>query len=157
MPSNTFTIENAQLIFKNFSGAPDKFDKVGSPNFHIRVDETLADELRGLGLNVKPLRTHPDDPDDEQFYHIKVKMNFDSRRPPRVVLVTDDGIKSRRQELDKDTVRILDGAHITLADLTLNLYEWEVNGQTGVTPYLQTLYATIELDPIEAKYMSQED
>lgn len=161
MPSNDerlapITIENAKVIFKNFRGAPDKFDKQGHKNFHLLLDENLAEELRGNGFNVKPLRKR--DEDEDQMYHMEVKINMNSRRPPRVVMIgTANGTKLNEVNLDDDTIGILDSSFILTADLTINPYQWEVRGATGTTAYLQTLYITVELDPLEAKYAGTDD
>ena len=150
MADNNITIKDAKLIFKNFRALPDKFDKNGTCRFSILLDEDTAFSVEFIeqGLNVKPLRRRNEE--DPQMYHIPVKVNFESRRPANVVMLND--INDKRTVLDKDSIGILDGSYIKRADCVLNLYRWDVNGKTGVTAYLQTLYATIELDPIEAMY-----
>lgn len=145
------TIEGAQVIFKNFAGAPDKFDKTGHRNFHLLLDEDLASELQDKGFNVKPLRKR--DEDEDQMYHMEVKVNYESRMPPRITMLGSvNGQRINEVLLDEDTVRLLDTSMFVETDLTINPYEWEVRGATGTTAYLKTMYVTVELDPLEAKY-----
>src|SRR5687768_9421033 len=54
--------------------------------------------------------------------------------------------------LGEDEVETLDWVDIETADVTLNPYEWAVNGKTGVKAYLQTLFVKIEEDYLQQKW-----
>ena len=57
-----------------------------------------------------------------------------------------------KTRLNEETIASLDFAEIVDADLIINPYQTEVNGKAWVSAYLQTLFATIREDELEAKY-----
>lgn len=148
-------IEDAQIRFRNFSGVEGQFNKEGDRNFAVLLDQDLANRMTSDGWNVKQLkpREEGDDPQD----YIQVKVNFPklgSRgRPPRVVLVTSKG----KTTLGAEDINILDWADIKKVDLSIRPYEWEVNGKTGITAYLYSIFVTINEDELDLKYADVPD
>jgi hypothetical protein len=78
---------------------------------------------------------------------LPISVNFKGR-PPRIVLITSRG----RTNLDESQVETLDWVDIINVDLIVRPYEWTVNNKSGIKAYLQSLYVTIEEDPLELKY-----
>ena len=73
--NNKLAIDNARIIFKNFTGKDDKFGREGDRSFSIVIeDDALAEQLANDGWNVKPLT--PRDPDEKVNHFIKVKISF---------------------------------------------------------------------------------
>lgn len=143
--SDNITIENARIIFRNFSGEEGRFNAKGDRNFCVLIDAKYADALAKEGWNIKWLRPR-DDEDDQQAY-LPVKVNFNNI-PPKVVLVTSRG----KTRLDEDTVGSLDWAELENVDLIIRPYDWNVNGKTGRKAYLKAGYFTIVEDAFESKY-----
>lgn len=148
--NNKLAIDNARIIFKNFTGKDDKFRSEGDRSFSIVIeDDALAEQLANDGWNVKPLT--PRDPDEKVNHFIKVKISF-RVRPPKIWLLTNH----KRTLLDEDTIATLQYARIENADVVVSPWRWEVNGKTGIAAYLETLYVKIEDDPFADKYADYE-
>lgn len=147
------TIRDAAIIFKNFTGEKKQYNAEGDRNFSVMLNEADALGLQDQGFNVKPIKQREDD--DEQLYHLKVKINF-ANRPPRVWLVSnidpETGIGRSRNMLGEGMVGILDQLESTRVDLTLTPYDWDVNGKSGRTLYLQSLFFTMYEDELEQEY-----
>lgn len=151
-PRNILQIDDATLMFKNFEGRGDKFNREGDRNFSIRIDDPeVADALIAEGWNVKikPGR----DEDEGPFMRLPVKVKF-TDFGPKVYL------KSGRPEpilLDEESIAMLDQIEIECADMDIRPFDWEVNGRTGRTAYLQAGHITQRIDRFAARYAGMHD
>ena len=142
-------IENARIIYRNFSGAGSKFNREGDRNFAVIVPtEELKDELieNGWNVKVKPPREDYEEP----FMFIPVKIKFNNRGPA-VYVESGDSVT----RLTEDTVDMLDEIDIAHVSMDLRPYDWEVNGKTGRTAYLQSIKVTQNIDRFGAMYASE--
>jgi hypothetical protein len=139
-------IENTRLLFRNFKGAKGKFNKAGERSFSCILEEGQAQELIDAGWKVKWLK--PREEDDVPTPFLSVKVNFEGKRPPRIVLITS----KNRTTLDEDTVALVDLANIANVDLIVNPYHWKVEDDTGINAYLKTMFIVIEEDYLDRKY-----
>lgn len=143
---NNINIEGAMIIWKNFSGERDKFNP-GKRGFSVVIDDTvMADELRQEGWNVKdrPLQEGADDSEQEWTLPVKLNMN----RYTQVWLI----VGNHKTLLDEDTVSQLDVIDIVNCDISIRPYEWEMNGRTGITAYVDSMYVTIRENKFAEKY-----
>jgi hypothetical protein len=143
--AKTFMIEDARILFRNFSGREDKYNREGDRNFAVVLPDEVAEQMIQDGWNVRFLDAREEG--DEPTAYISVAVNFNNR-PPRIVLLTS----TTRTQLDERMVEVLDWADIKTADLIARGYDWSVNGKTGTKAYLQSLFVTIEEDALERKY-----
>lgn len=148
--AKTFMVENAQLIFRNFSGKESQYNRTGDRNFAVLLDNDSAERMLADGWNVKFLKSREDGDEDQPYISISVGYKT---KPPRVVMVSSTG----RTNLTEEDVEVLDWVEIKNADLIARAYTWEVNGKTGIKAYLQSLYITIQEDELERKYAHLEN
>lgn len=148
-PNNILQIDDARIIFRNFSGAPSKFNREGDRNFAVIIPEQeIADALIAEGWNVKikPPREDGDTP----FMYLPVKIKFNDRGP-RVYLKSGSNIV----RLDEESISCLDNVDIISVDLDIRPYDWNVNGMEGRTAYLQSIQVTQEVDRFYDQYEKQ--
>lgn len=146
-------IDEARIIYRNFAGAPSKFNREGDRNFAVVIeDQDIAEALTEKGWNVKI--KPPREEGDEPFMFLPVKVKFNDRGP-KVYLQNSLGGRNR-VTLDEDTVGILDNVDIINVDLDIRPYDWDVQGKTGRTAYLQSICVTQEVDRFLDRYAEQE-
>ena len=148
-PDNILQIDDARIIFRNFSGAPSKFNREGDRNFAVIIPEQeIADALIAEGWNVKikPPREDGDTP----FMYLPVKIKFNDRGP-RVYLKSG----SNMIRLDEESISCLDNVDIISVDLDIRPYDWIVNGMEGRTAYLKSIQVTQEVDRFYDQYEKQ--
>ena len=150
MVEDNIRIEGARIGFRNFSGEEGRFNPKGRRNFCVFLEEDIAKDMEKEGWNVKWLQ--PKEEGDALQAYLQVKVVF-GKIPPKIVLVTMRG----KTRLDEDTVNILDWAEIQNVDLVIRPYNWEVNGNTGVSAYIKTMYVTLREDEFESKYYDVPD
>ena len=147
---NTVLMEGVRIIFRNFAGKEGQYNREGDRNFAVLLDDKIATAMAEDNWNVKWLKPRENDGEEEveapQAY-LPISVNFKGR-PPRIVLITSRG----RTNLDELSVETLDWVDIINVDLIVRPYEWTVNDKTGIKAYLQSIYVTIEEDPLEMKY-----
>lgn len=149
---NTVLMEGVRIVFRNFTGKEGQYNRAGDRNFHVLLEDDVANAMLEDGWNVKWMTPREDDEDDHSQAHLQVSVNYKGR-PPRVVMITSRG----RTNLDESTIELLDWADIENVDLIVRPYTWEVNAKTGIKAYLQSLYITVEEDALERKYGELEE
>lgn len=149
-PRDILQIDDARIIYRNFAGRGDKYNREGDRNFAVLIpDEKLADELAKRGWNVKV--KSPREDGDTPFMFLPVKVKFNDRGP-NVYLKTGDA----QNRLDEESVSILDNIDIISVDLDIRPYDWSVNGKDGRTAYLQAIRVTQDVDRFADRYASEE-
>lgn len=144
------TIENTRFIWQtNFDGDP-KRDKFGSDKrcANIVVPEELALLLIDEGINVRS--TMPKDDDDfDRTYFVKATVNYESKFPPRVYLVSGN---NEPELLNEENVGLIDSMYVLNVNAILSKYYNPKIDKTSL--YVRTLYVEQELnsDPFASRY-----
>ena len=149
-PRDILQIDDARIVYRNFSGTGSKFNREGDRNFAVVIpDQDMADELvnRGWNVKIKP----PRDEDDAPFMFLPVKIKF-NERGPKVYLQSGE----KTVELDEEGIDCLDDVDILGVDLDIRPYDWEVNGKQGRTAYLQSIHVVQEIDRFAARMQQAE-
>lgn len=139
-PRDILQIDDARIIYRNFAGRGDKYNREGDRNFAVVIpDEETAKELtdRGWNVKIKPPREDGDTP----FMFLPVKVKFNDRGP-NVYLKTGNN----QNRLDEESIGLIDNIDIIGVDLDVRPYDWEVNGKEGRTAYLQSMRVVQDVD-----------
>ena len=143
-PRGILQIDDARIIYRNFSGEGSKFNREGDRNFSLIIDDpAIADELVAQGWNAKIKQ--PREEGDDPFITLPIKVKFNDRGP-NVYLQSGNN----RVRLDEESISCLDNVDIINVDLDIRPYDWEVNGKTGRTAYLHSMCVTQEVDRFAA-------
>lgn len=138
-------LEDVTIAFRNFEGKEDTYNRAGDRNFAILLDEAQAEQMLRDGWNVKYLKPRDDDETGQPYIQVAVSYKA---KPPKIGVVTSKGLNYYTE----DMLNMLDWVDIEQCDVTLNPYEWAVNGKTGVKAYLQTMFIKILEDYLELKW-----
>lgn len=171
------TFEGAKIVFRNFAGVGNQFNREGARNFSIVIPSLeAAMALYEAGWNVGVKAQKQEDKDaikaangfkekvqilsdrgalDEALFHLKTTVNFNSKKPAEIFLVTEVGRKPLK--LDENTVAQLDLADIVSCDIIVSPYAWTSPRGSGITAYLKMMYVLIRQDPFAAKYAYNEE
>lgn len=148
----TIEINNAKIIFKNFSGKPGVYNKEGDRNFCLVLpDDAAVDFFRrnGYSPTVKPSTSEA----GEFFRYIKVKLKF-NQWGPTIILKSGD----KKTRVDENLVSALDSIRIESVDMDIRPYHWErPNGESGQTAYLSGMTVYQQIDRFEQMMMEIKD
>lgn len=148
VPKDNLVIENARIIYRNFSGNPTPFDAVGGKRtFSVEIDREQGEALAELGWKVK--FADPREEGEEGRVHLPVSIKYHPQvQPPRIVMITSRG----QTKLDEGAIDMLDFMSFKKVDLILRPYKWEFNRNEGVKNMLASIYVTIQEDALQLKY-----
>ena len=130
--SRTITIKDARLIYKNFSGAPDAFNRNGvQPNFSVIIPEEDVGYYRDdLLLNVKERITKEGD----VFHYLRIKVGKYA-----CIYLGDDA--TNLSMLEPDEYPMLDQIRLSKCDLSISPSSYTSGGKSGTTVYLSEMFA----------------
>lgn len=150
-------IDDARLIYRNFAGAPSKFNANGVREFAVIIDsqeqaDALVNDLNefGVGWNVKVREAR--DEGDEPFMFLKVKVKFNGRGPA-IYLRSGD---SKPVELTEETVGCLDNCDMMYVRLDVRPFDDIVNGKPFRSAYLHSMEVIQETNRFAREYAEQE-
>lgn len=148
-PRDILQIDDARITHRNFSGIGSKFNREGDRNFSVVIDDPeIADALIEAGWNVKIKQPREEGDMPFMFLPIKIKIND---RGPAIYLQSGKAMT----KLTEDTIECLDNVDILSVDLDVRPYDWDVNGKTGRTAYLQSIHVTQRVDRFAERFTDE--
>ncbi len=141
-------IDNAKLKFHNFAGTQTEFNVKGNRNIDVILpDNDMAVEMSRKGWNVKVRQ--PRGNEEEPYYTLNIKVNMDSKWPPRIVQVN----RNKQIHYDADMLNGLDDLNITDIGLVINGSAWENERfGKGIKAYLDQMYFRLAPSVFGNKY-----
>lgn len=138
-------IEDATLIFRNFSGEQQRYNPAGKRNVCVRIPEESEQQLIEDGWHLKYLK--PRDEDERPTAYLKVNVSY-YKYPPEVYMI----VHGRKVEVDEANIGKLDHLDIIKADIEISPYFYDNDdGKKGISAYLSSLYVTVN-NSLAAKY-----
>lgn len=149
------TIENATVLFRNFTGIEKEYNRLGDRNFCVIIpDEEIAGMMARDGYNIKRRTPKLDEDEDAAGAigdpYVQVKISYKGEAP-LIYLVGEHTRK--RNMLDESLVSLLDKVEIIACDLVVSPYNWKPG---KVTAYLRKMYITNHEDTLDLKYADTE-
>lgn len=165
-PGNVLEINDARIIYRNFTGVGNQYNREGDRNFSLVITggtlddgtdrrqvtaEEMADALMrdtnrfGVGWNIK--MKAPKEEGDEPVIHLPVKVKFNERGPKIYLKSGANTVK-----LDEETVDTLDNINIVSVDLDIRPYDDEMRGQPFRSAYAQAMWVTQKIDRFEERF-----
>ena len=152
-PIERVTIEDTSFIFKtNLQGDPRRDERYGSRECkaNVIVSEDFAVELENLGCKVR--HTNPDE-DNNVTNFVAVKVNFNSRRAPKIFLVSGD---NEPRPIDEELINQIDDLadRHAIANIKLVANTYLAEGREFKTLYIDTMYIeqSLDDDPFYSQY-----
>lgn len=146
-------IEDANILpggWRNFSGRETEMNRDGKRTFCVVIPEDMAEDLEADGWNVKE-RIYEDEPENT-FHFLSVNVSYRGYYPPEIAIFAN-GV---RTDLDQDTVGQIDRMRIKRASLSINPSHWDVNGKSGISAYLDSLYIAIDEESWKTNFAEEE-
>lgn len=145
------TIENATVLYRNFTGIEKEYNRLGDRNFCVIIpDEEIAGMMAQDGYNIKRRMPKPEEDEDSAGAigdpYVQVKISYKGQAP-QIYMVGQQTRK--RNMLDESLVSLLDRVQIVACDLVVSPYNWKPG---SVTAYLRKMYVTIYEDTLDLKY-----
>lgn len=152
-PRGVLQIDNARLVFKNFKGEGDKFNREGDRKFAVVIEteeqyQALLDDVNkfGNGWNVKKLP--PREEGEEPLMYLSVKVKF-NENGPAVHLISGNA----KTKLSEKSIAILDDVQIISTSLDVRPYDGEINNKTYRAAYLKGMKIVQEVDRFDDDFV----
>jgi hypothetical protein len=160
-PGALTTMQDVELMYKNFTGAEDRYNEAGRRNFAVVIPPEDVEHMQSLGWHLRrndaKMKVGDEwviDPDGEPKYTLKINIAFTGFRPPTIVMITQKGKRPLCQKRADDTINpneinVIQWANISKTDLAFRPYEYEPG---KFSAWLTSLYVTLELDELAEMY-----
>ena len=157
-PNGNLQIDEARIIWTNFSGEPSKYNHAGDRNFALVIPnqemaDILLNDVNEYGKSWNVRIREPREEGEDPLIYLPVKVKFNGHGP-NIYLRTE---RSRRQ-LTEENVGLLDHIDIDHVDMDIRPYDGDGAGLGG--PFRSAYLAAMEIfqivDRFEERYAAEE-
>lgn len=154
----TLDIENARVLYKNFSGTKNDWNRNGTRSVDIIIDDDkMAEILENDGWNVKHTKIREEGDESSNYINLVINYGSEFSKPSIIMRMVDsNGRLVSRTNLDENTVSTLDKLRIIDVDVRINPHQWEMGGRSGIKGYVDTMIVNVLEDPFLTKYADEE-
>lgn len=150
MTNEKITMRNVVVRFPNFDGAASGYNPAGNRNFNILLTEDEASELREKGFYVKSKIRD----DGMVLETLKINVSYRGYSAPKIIVICRG---EQIEYTEDDDLSKIDGLYKTgsviKTDLRFSPYRnKDRTDNYGYSAYLDSIYITIEDDPLAAEY-----
>lgn len=146
MKDGTIRINGAKLTHRNFEGRKHDYNVKGQRNFSVIINsEELAEDLIKEGWKIKS--KPPKEEGDRPFTYMPVNIFFNDFGPD-IFIESGDNVF----QLYEDTVHRIDKMNILDVDLHIRPNNWEINGKTGRSAYLNSIWVRQNVSIFASRY-----
>lgn len=158
-PRGTIELSNANIIFRNFAGRAEKYNREGERNFAVvipteEIKDALVNDVNrfNVGWNVKIRPPHEEG--DEPFMYLTVKVRYRLNERTGKITGPDVYLKSGNSvnKLDEEMVGMLDDIDIENVDMDIRPYDDEFNGRPFRSAQLKAIWVTQRVDRLADRY-----
>jgi len=176
LTNGNLNVENAAMIYKNFSGKPTRVNPAGGKRtFSLALNEEFGEKLSNMGWNVKVKEVRDqlvegevtrtvswDDyvsglktEFDHALIYTEIVVNENSEYPPKIYKVSEFNGEKSMALMPPDQWHRLDESELTNIDISIHPY---THGRSLANPdakkgYLKSMYVTAApVDPFGGKY-----
>ena len=181
-PKGILQIDEARIVYRNFSGAPGKYNREGDRNFSVVIPDQRMTLEEMNNIEARFYEAHvektPDGPilliDGTEVatyaealqamgWNVKIKPPREEGDSPFIHLPVKVKFNDRgpdifvisgdtKRKLSEETVGMIDNIEILNVDMDIAASNYNVNGQTGIAAYLRTMYVTKAVDRFADRY-----
>lgn len=155
---NNLIIENAEIIYPNFSGREGRYNREGDRNFSVLIPEVpgLVDKLAAEGWNVKPY--YQNNEPTGRSYISGVSINFKYYIPPEIHYVSGGrDIVLTEETLSGRIAAQLDGRGAEKVDVSIRPREWErADGSKGIKGYVDEMRIVAKKSLFSSDYVDED-
>lgn len=137
---NNLIIEDAKIIFPNFSGREGRYNREGNRCFSVMVpDEKLALQLKDDGWNIRERVINGEG--TGEYYINGVNINFDYYIKPVIYYISNGNeIELTPEIMDSGIAAQLDGRGAERYDVSIRPRSWErTDGSIGIKGYVDEM------------------
>lgn len=154
MVDGNLRVENAVVIYRNFSGAPTNFNPQGGKRtFCLCLPNQWAEILKQEGWNIKERQFE----DGDVLQYTEIVVNENSTYPPHLYLISEFMGKKTLNLLPPELYKKLDQDMIVGLDMEIHPFEHGRGVAGAKKGYLKNLWATLQsVNDFGGKYAGYE-